>query len=254
MPGRARCRAMLLAVTAALAVVGAAAPGAAARGAQLGAGAQGKLDRALRTAMAGTEAPGAIAGVWVRDRGWTATRGTTRRGGSRRPTLREHTRIGSVTKTFTGTLILQLVDEGKLRLDDTIERWFPQLPDAHTITIRQLGSMSSGIDSYTANAAITDRYLTRPTTVWTTSELIAAGVGQPRLFAPGTDFYYSNTNFVMLGHIIEQVTGEPIARVMKQRIFAPLKMRKTSYPVHQAAAGTVLARLHEPERDRDRGA
>jgi D-alanyl-D-alanine carboxypeptidase len=143
--------------------------------------------------MAGTKAPGAIAGVWVGDRGWRTARGTTRRRAKARPTLREHTRIGSVTKMFTGTVILQLVDEGNLRLDDTIERWFPQLPDARTITIHELGSMSSGINSYTANPAIVTPYLTRPTTVWTPTELITAGVGMPRLFSPGNDFFYSNT-------------------------------------------------------------
>jgi D-alanyl-D-alanine carboxypeptidase len=234
-PARAGSRRLwpcLLAVVATLAACAGLAPDARADNyqAQLDPGTRTKLGRALRSAAAGTKAPGVIAGVWVGDRGWTAVRGTTRRGAKDRPTLRGHTRIGSVTKTFTGTLILQLVDEGKLRLDDTIERWFPQLPDARTITIRELGSMSSGINSYTASPAFTNRYLTRPTTVWTPTELISAGVGASRLFAPGDGYYYSNTNFVMLGHIVERVTGEPIARVMKKRIFDPLKMRETSYP------------------------
>jgi D-alanyl-D-alanine carboxypeptidase len=71
-----------------------------------------RLDRALRTAMASTWSPGMVAGVWVGERGWTSARGSTQRAAGPRPALGEHTRIGSVTKTFTGTLILQLVDEG----------------------------------------------------------------------------------------------------------------------------------------------
>jgi D-alanyl-D-alanine carboxypeptidase len=122
-----------------------------------------------------------------------------------RPDLRDHTRIGSVTKTFTGTLILQLVDEGRLRLDDTIERWFPTLPDANRITIRQLGEMSSGIQSYTTDPTVVDRYLTHPETVWTTPELIASGTSLPRAFAPGQGFLYSNTEArrPATGHVIE---------------------------------------------------
>ncbi|MFA9400531.1 MAG: serine hydrolase domain-containing protein [Acidobacteriota bacterium] len=199
-------------------------------GAKLGSATAQKLDRALGQALRQTKAPGAIAGVWIGDRGWKATRGSTVRGGKRRPGLDTHTRIASVTKTFTGTLILQLVDRGRLRLDDTIDRWFPTLKGAAETTVRDLGDMGSGIMSYSANRTFVDRYLARPKTVWKPSELITAGVRKKRLFDPGDGFNYSNTNFVMLGRIIQKVTGNHIARVMKRRIFGPLKMSETSYP------------------------
>jgi D-alanyl-D-alanine carboxypeptidase len=189
-----------------------------------------RLKQALDSAIAQTKAPGVIAGVWVGNRGWTAVRGSTVRGRTIRPTRSDHTRIGSVTKTFTGTLILKLVDRGKLRLDDTIDRWFPAVPLADQITISDLGTMSSGINTYTANQSIVNRYLTHPRTVWNPLTLIAGGVDLPRKFAPGQGFFYSNTNFVMLGRIVEMVTGNPIAQVMRRRIFKPLKMRQTSYP------------------------
>jgi hypothetical protein len=159
---------------------------------------QARFARALQATWASTWAPGVIVGVWVGDRGWTSVRGSTRRAAGPRPVLGEHTRIGSVTKTMTGTLILQLVDQRKLRLNETIERWFPQLPDARNITIRDLGSMSSGIASYTTDSVITNRYFTHPTMAWNPDTLIAGGAALPRLFTPGNGFNYSDTNFVML--------------------------------------------------------
>jgi CubicO group peptidase (beta-lactamase class C family) len=78
-----------------------------------------------------------------------------------------HTRIGSITKTFTGTLIMQLVAQGKLQLSDTIDRWFPWVPNASQITVRELGDMSSGINNYTADPPFLERYFGDPQTVWT---------------------------------------------------------------------------------------
>lgn len=190
----------------------------------------GKLAAALTAAKAETNAPGVIAGVWIGNRSWTVTNGTTSRGGSTRPTLAAHTRIGSVTKTFTGTVILQLVSEGKIRLDESIDRWFPKARNAGSISVRDLGTMASGIDSYTANASIVNQYLTRPRTVWKQSTLINAGLGMPQKFTPGDGFQYSNTNFVMLGRIIEKITHKPLATVFRNRIFRPLGMKQSSYP------------------------
>jgi D-alanyl-D-alanine carboxypeptidase len=218
----------VLAVAGALAGPAAAAPAPAE--APLPPALQKKLSKALDSSLAETKAPGAIVGVWIGDRGWTATRGSTRKGKTLTPSLEEHTRIGSITKTFTGTVILQLVDEGKLKLSDTIDRWFPWVPNADAITIRELGDMSSGINTYTLDGPIVDRYLTSPTTTWKPGELIIGGVSEPPKFAPGQGFFYSNTNFLMLGHIAEKVTGEPLARLMRERIFGPLGMTHTTYP------------------------
>jgi D-alanyl-D-alanine carboxypeptidase len=161
---------------------------------------------------------------------WTATRGVTDTTSRAPVKLEEHTRVGSITKTFTGTLVMQLVDEGKLKLDDTVDRWFPDLPDAKEITVRMLGDMASGINSYTADNAWVAKYFADPQGASTPEELIAAGVAAPRKFAPGDGFFYSNTNFVMLGMIIEQVTNQPYVQALQQRILDPLKLRATSYP------------------------
>jgi D-alanyl-D-alanine carboxypeptidase len=90
--------------------------------------------------------------------------------------------------------------------------------------------MSSGINTYSASGNLVDRYLTYPGTGWTRPELIRTGLSLPRKFTVGNGFFYSNTNFLMLGKIVEKITGEPLGRVMRKRIFAPLGMKSTSYP------------------------
>ncbi len=189
-----------------------------------------RLNRALRVTWASTWSPGMIVGVWVGKHGWTSTLGSTERAAGPRPILADHTRVGSVTKTFIGTLILRLVDQHKLRLDETIQQWFPTLPDASQITIRELGDMSSGISSYTTDTALTDKYFAHPMTWWSPNELIASAAALPRMFTPGDGFDYSDTNFVLLGRIIEKVTHEPLNVVMREDLFKPLGMNASSYP------------------------
>lgn len=221
-----------------LAVIASMLPGTAAAGtgaARPGGGGLGtrtvaRLDRTLRSTWASTWAPGVIAGVWVGDRGWTAALGSAQRAAGPRPLLVDHTRIGSVTKTMIGTLVLELVDRHKLQLDESIARWFPQLPDASQITIRDLGDMSSGIASYTTNPTFTSHYFSDPTMSWTPDQLIAGGAALPRTFAPGDGFDYSDTNFVMLGRILELVTHKPLAQLFGAMLFKPLGMNASSYP------------------------
>jgi D-alanyl-D-alanine carboxypeptidase len=189
-----------------------------------------KLSAALDQALSQVDTPGVMVGVRVGNRTWKATRGVSDTTTKTPATTRLYSRVGSVTKTFTGTLILQLVDQGKLSLDDTIDKWFPDVPLADQITVRMLGDMSSGIDSYTADDAFTTKYFANPEAAWTPQELVAAGVAAPRKFEPGKGFFYSNTNFVMLGLIIEDLTNQPFSQALQQRILDPLKLRATSFP------------------------
>jgi D-alanyl-D-alanine carboxypeptidase len=226
-----RFRRPAVALLAATALVAVAAPGAQAAATKpLPAATRAKLEQALTATMATIKAPGVIAGVWIGNRGWTAVRGTTSRKHGTRPSLAIHTRIGSITKTLTGTLILQLVDQHRLSLDDTIDRWFPTVPNAKNITVRDLGNMSSGIASYTLEDSITNRYFADPDQVWNQSALITAGADLPRAFPPRQGFLYSNTNFLMLGRIVELVTKQPLGKVMRDRIFRPLGMSHSYFP------------------------
>ncbi len=189
-----------------------------------------ELDAALDQVMLENPAPGVIVGVRAGDQTWIATRGVADVATGEPASADTHSRIGSVTKTMTGTLVLQLVDDGLIDLDEPIGRWFPDMPDGAAITVRMLGDMSSGIDSYSMDATLSEEYLTAPTKVWAPEELAAAGIALPRKFPPGEGFLYSNTNFVMLGLIIEDVTGKPFGEVLDERILQPLGMTSTTFP------------------------
>jgi D-alanyl-D-alanine carboxypeptidase len=145
-------------------------------------------------------------------------------------------RIGSVTKTFLSALVLQLIGEGKLGLDDTVERWIPGLvPGGHQITLRQLLNHTSGLHNYTddlpSNAAIiADRFKQ-----WHPRETVAAAVKHAPLFEPGTSRSYSNTGYLILGMVIERATGRPWETELEQRILRPLDLRHTLAPSNAQA-------------------
>lgn len=185
---------------------------------------QPALDAALDRVFATTRSTSVRALVLAENRfAWTGQRGLD-------TTVDPFTRIGSVTKTVTGTCVLQLVDEGLVGLDQTVERWFPQLSESRELTIRMLGTMASGIASYSTDDTTMNRYLSDPYLVWTPQQLMDISFALPRSFRPGQGYQYSNTNFLMLAHIVEQVSGLPIDRYMQERIFARVGMTSTTYP------------------------
>lgn len=140
-----------------------------------------------------------------------------------------HMRIGSVTKTFTGTLILLLAQEGKLALDDTIDKYYPGIPNGNKITLRMLANMTSGVSSYFTSKFL-DQYFGHPETIFTPDQLVAYGVAASPIFEPGAKFNYSNTNTILLGKVIEKVTGQPFQDVLQQGILGPLGMTNTTFP------------------------
>ena len=174
--------------------------------------------------------PGVIALVRSPHGSWIGTSGTTGKGLDGAPTPTDRTRVGSLTKTMTATVILQLVQEGKLDLSDPIGDYVPGMPNGDTATIKQLAEMTSGIQPYTTSDAFQAQLFADPQKVWTPEELIAFEKGQPAEFAPGKGWQYSNTNYVLLGMVIEKVTGMSIADVFQERLFGPLGMKDTVFP------------------------
>jgi D-alanyl-D-alanine carboxypeptidase len=189
-----------------------------------------KLDAAVRSALPQTAAPGVIVGVVTPSGTWKAAYGKADPAKGTPMAVGMHTRIGSVTKTFTGTAIMQLAQAGKLSLDDKIQKYVPGIPNGDRITLRQLANMTSGLASYTQSSKFTDVLFSKPQTIWTPGQVAAIGLAESPLYEPGTSFNYSNTNTILLGMVIEKVTGKPIAQVFKEQIFDPLKLRNTSAP------------------------
>jgi D-alanyl-D-alanine carboxypeptidase len=140
-------------------------------------------------------------------------------------------RIASITKTFVATVVLQLVAEGKLRLDDPIERWLPGLvPDGGGITIRELLQHTSGLFDYFADAAFVRAVIDHPGRIWPPRRLVAIATAHRPLSSPGTSWSYSNTNYVLLGLIVEAVTGTTLGQQLQERLFQPFGLTSTSFP------------------------
>ncbi|MEO7854787.1 MAG: serine hydrolase domain-containing protein [Rubrivivax sp.] len=138
--------------------------------------------------------------------------------------------IRSVTKSFTVTIVLQLLREGLLTLDDTIDRYVPGMPNGHLITLADLAGMQSGLVDYSATTAFQDLFIPDLQRVWTEQELVDFSRAQPVVFQPGEQYQYSNANTVLLGMVVEAVTGQTLAAQLASRIFQPLGLRGTTYP------------------------
>jgi CubicO group peptidase (beta-lactamase class C family) len=129
--------------------------------------------------------------------------------------------IGSVSKQFTATAILMLADEGKLSLDDPVSRFIPTLTSAKEITIRQLLSHTSGYQDYWPQDYVPP-FMLQPITA---EQIMDRWARRPLDFDPGTQWQYSNTNFVIAGVVVEKASGMPFMQFLKTRIFEPLGMK-----------------------------
>lgn len=151
-------------------------------------------------------------------------------GGGRPVTPAEHIRIGSVTKTWTGAIILQLVQEGRMKLSDAVSKYRPDVPNGDNITIEQMLSMRSGLYNYSESYELNLALDTTPKRVWTPEELVAIALPLPVYFAPGEGYHYSNTNTVLLGLIAEKLEGTPLGGIIQKRILGPLGLAQSSFP------------------------
>jgi D-alanyl-D-alanine carboxypeptidase len=195
-----------------------------------------RLDRAIEARLAQMGAPGAIVSLSIPgeiDYVKTFGAGDTATGV---PMLVDnHHRIGSVTKTFTGTAILQLVEQGRIRLSDPISRYVEGVPSGDVITLDLLGRMRSGLIDYTESGDFIERlYRESPkgpdAFAVTPRELVESAFAQPLKFTPGSRYEYSNTNTVLLGMVVEKVSGVPLGQYLQDNIFGPVGLSQTSYP------------------------
>jgi D-alanyl-D-alanine carboxypeptidase len=189
-----------------------------------------KLDAAAQQSFKEAATPGAVVGVRTPQGTWTAAYGEADPAAGTPMEVGMHTRIGSVTKTFTGTVIMQLAEAGKLSLDDPIEKYVPGVPNGKEISLRMLADMTSGVASYTRSPKFTDTYFAKPETIFTPDRLLAIGISGSPIFAPGARFDYSNTNTVLLGMVIEKVTGQDAGDALKKMVVDPLDLDNTSWP------------------------
>ena len=144
--------------------------------------------------------------------------------------------IGSITKQFTSTVILKLEEEGKLLLTDKISKYFPDFPDGNRITVYNLLTHTSGIFNYTNDGEFMKSEALKPTTE---SKIIALFKDKKLDFEPNSKYNYSNSNYMLLGYIIQKVTGKPYENVVREYIFNPLQMTKSGFD---------FVRLNDPNK------
>ena len=175
-------------------------------------------------------APGVLLLVRDGDTSRTEVRGIADGGRSRPIRASDRFRVGSVTKTFVAVVVLQLVADGRVRLDDTVEEWLPGLvPAGNAISVRQLLAHTSGLYDYVEDPRVFAPYAQDPGHAWTPRELVALAAEQPAQFDPGERYAYSSTNYLLLGLIVEAATRRPLAQVLKARVFEPLDLERTSF-------------------------
>jgi D-alanyl-D-alanine carboxypeptidase len=158
----------------------------------------------------------------------------------RPPTADDRFRIGSITKTYVFALLVQLLREGAFARTDTVERWLPGLvPDGDTITVDLLLRMRSGLPDYAWPLLGLPPDLGRVTRYFRPEELVAVALAQPDRNPPGESFRYCNTDYVLLGLIVEKATGTRVDALLHERVLAPLGLHDTTFPIAQT-------RLHGP--------
>jgi D-alanyl-D-alanine carboxypeptidase len=144
--------------------------------------------------------------------------------------VRDRFRVGSITKTFVAVVVLQLVDEQRIRLGDTVGRWLPGLvPGGGRITVRELLGHRSGLADYASDAAFLRRTLAQPRRSWTPRELVRVALAEGPVARPGERFAYASTNYILLGMVVERATGTSLERQLRDRIFGPLGLGDTSF-------------------------
>ena len=219
------------------ALFGLAAPAA---GADFPAATVAAIEGAIAAEIEGSNLPGVAVGVWAPGEGvYVAAKGVANLETGAARDVADAFRIGSVTKTMIGTVVLQLADEGALALDAPIATWFPDFPNGDAITVDDLLRMRSGIaDSWTDAALVA--YYADPLHPPRMAQMIdrAAAAGD-RFEPPDGATVYVNVNFLLLDRIVAEVTGTTTAEALAARVFAPLGMTDTAYPTGTDVPGPL---------------
>ena len=205
---------------------------------------EAELQKMLDKAVTGstTQTPGAVLLLSTASAQYAVASGKSNVSSDTAMKATDMLRIASMTKTFLSTVILKLSEEGKLNLDDTVAKHLPEtaakIANGQTATIRQLLNMTSGIFEYYDNPDYLKAVETRPARqAWTPEEVIAYTYGQSAYFSPGTQFKYTNSNYILLEMIVNKVSSATLASEMRRIIFTPLGMYNTFMEMAETRAG-----------------
>ncbi|MFE5859850.1 serine hydrolase domain-containing protein [Streptomyces virginiae] len=190
-----------------------------------------QLDTAIKQVLAEAKIPGVIVSVSAPGKGdYVRSFGVADKATGAPMTPNLNMRIGSVTKTFTVTALLELVDEGKVGLDDPIGKYVDGVPNGDRITLRELAGMRSGLFNYSADEGFYKAFTSNPDRPFTPQELLAYSFEHPVLFEPNAKFSYCNTNLILLGLVVEKVSGVPLDTFVDREVVEPAGLKHTLFP------------------------
>ncbi|MFC9294418.1 serine hydrolase domain-containing protein [Streptomyces sp. NPDC057011] len=190
-----------------------------------------QLDQAVKKVLAETKVPGVVVSLSAPGKGeYVRAFGVADKATGARMATDMNMRIGSVTKTFTVTALLQLVDEKKVGLDDPIGKYVAGVPNGDRITLRQLAEMRSGLFNYSEDEGFYKALTADPRRPFTPRELLAFAFRHPVLFAPGAEFSYCNTNLILLGLVVEKVSGAKLADYVNTEVVKAAGLKHTLFP------------------------
>ncbi|MEU7069867.1 serine hydrolase domain-containing protein [Streptomyces narbonensis] len=190
-----------------------------------------RLDKAVEDIRKQAGIPGVVVGLWMPGKGsYVRATGVADTATGEPMSADSYIRIGSETKTFTVTALLQLVDDGRVGLDDPIAKYVRGVRNGHRITLRHLAEMRSGLFPYTSDPDFIEALLSDPDRPWTPEELLPYGMKHKNTFEPGAQFQYSNSNLILLGLVVEKVTGQRLQDVIRNRVLRPAHLFGTLFP------------------------
>ncbi|MGW6455082.1 serine hydrolase [Streptomyces sp. NPDC055078] len=190
-----------------------------------------RLDKAVRDVMREAGVPGVTVGLWAPGKGsYVRSFGVADKatGAAMAPGL--YMRIGSETKTFTVTALLELVDQDKVGLDDPIGKYVDGVPNGDRITLRQLAGMRSGLFNYSMDEGFFKALTSDPERPFTPQELLDYSFKHPVQFEPGAEFEYCNTNLILLGLVVEKAGGLPLNEFIAENVLEPAGLSRTLFP------------------------
>jgi D-alanyl-D-alanine carboxypeptidase len=195
--------------------------------------------------------PAAVLGVADSNgRTWVGASGTLEQAGSVPVTTEAQFRIASITKVFVSIVVLQLVEEGKLQLDAPLSHHIPAHPDQR-VTIRQLLNHTSGVPDYSMSDDFNKGLLDHRDRRWTAAEVLALVKDTKPDFTPGTDYAYSNTNSILLGEVIKNISGRSWAQEVRRRILDPLNLNSTHIAGSEQVPEPVIPGYFDADNDGD---
>lgn len=190
-----------------------------------------RLDTSVERVMREANVPGVTVGIWTPGQpDYVRSFGVADKASGRKMTPDLFMRIGSETKTFTVTALLQLADQGKVGLDDPIGQYIDGVPNGDRITLRQLAGMRSGLFNYSEDDDFFKALTSDPQRPFTPQQLLGYAFRHPVLFQPGEKFFYSNTNLILLGLVVEKESGQRLGDYFEQHILGPAGMKDTVFP------------------------